>query len=98
MIGFSNMTQTIAEKNVNKTLYTCRSCCTKIPEQTKSNVLGFLTLAQHREYRKDDKNAVELHSRGFVVLKRDQWENGVHLPISEFIKVLKKSQQNSVDV
>ena len=61
--------------------------------------LGFLPwLAQDREYRKDVSSAVELHSRGFVILKRDQWENGVHLPISEFIKVMKKSQQNAVDV
>ena len=54
-------------KNVVKTLYVCLSYCTEILQNTKSNILGYLTLVQHRLYQKDIKNTVKLHSSGFVI-------------------------------
>ena len=68
LIGFSNATQTVAEK-YGKTLYARLSCCTKILQKIESNVLGCLSLVQHCLYQKDVENTVELHSSGFVVLK-----------------------------
>ena len=66
VVGYSNDTKAVAAKKVDNTLYAYVSCCAKILQTSNSNVPGYLTLAQHHQYRKDAKHTGGLHSNGFL--------------------------------
>ena len=84
--------------NVDSTLYACPSCYAKPFTTTKSNFLRYLTMAEHRQYKTNAKQAVHLHSNGYVMSKKGEWERGIHLPLSDSILILEKIKGNNISV
>jgi hypothetical protein len=80
------------ERFVRGELFVCMQC-TKGAIGHCKNVLGYLTLAKHRRYRRDATMCNKLFVDGYAVIPRNPWKIAL-FPLHEFFNIVKENSKS----